>query len=101
MNLNRANETIPTITITKSDLLVMAAIKVGIDAIKYSISTFGNWPGWATNKLINHIVDIITIGTKDKKSTTICGNENFFNRKKGKTRESQVATPQPIIVKYI
>ena len=45
MNLNRASETIPTITITKSDLLVMAAIKVGIDAIKYSISTFGNWPG--------------------------------------------------------
>ena len=86
---------------TNRDLLITAAINVGTDAIKNSRFTLGNCPGRAVNKLLNHIVDIMTIGTKDKKSTITFGSENFFNIKKGNTRDNQVAIPQPIIVKYI
>ena len=91
----------PTITITSKDLLIIAATTVGTEAIKKSTLTLGNCPGWAMNKLQNHIVDIMTIGTNDKNSITTFGKENFFNRKKGSTRDNQVAIPQPIIVKYI
>ena len=41
---------------------------------------------------------MITIGTKLKYSTTIAGKENFLSKINGRTFESHIANPQPMIV---
>ena len=53
------------------------------------------------NKLLNHNVDIITIGTKLKNSITAFGKSNFFNKTNGTTLDNHVTTAQPIIVNII
>lgn len=63
--------------------------------------SFGKCPGFPINKLLNQSEAMITIGTKLRKSTTLFGKVNFFNKTKGSTRDNQVANPQPRIVSMV
>ena len=77
----RANEIIPTITVTKRFLEIIALIKVGKDARRFSQLMLGRCPKCWVKSWLNHKADIITIGTKLRYSITIAGKENFFFRK--------------------
>ena len=98
-NRRAAKEIIPTMTITSKFLEMIALITVGKEASKFSQSMLGRCPRFWMNKLLNHKADMITIGTKLKNSAT--GWEKFIRliKRKGKTRDNQVAKPQPKIVK--
>lgn len=94
----RANEIIPTITVTKRFLEIIALIKVGKDARRFSQLMLGRRPKYWVKSWLNHKADIITIGTKLKYSITIAGKENFLSKINGSTFESHIANPQPMIV---
>ena len=82
----------------KSDLLIIAEINVGSEAKAYCMLSWGKWPGFAINKLLNQRAAIITIGTKDKNSTNFGGKVNFFNKTNGITLDNKVVIPQKMIV---
>lgn len=44
---------------------------------------------------------MITIGTKAKNSAILAGKRQYFKRTNGKTRDSQVAKPQTMIVNIV
>lgn len=84
---------------TNKFLEITALITVGIEANSSGTFILGKWPKFCSKRPLNHNADIITTGTKLKNSMSFSDNVNFFSKKKGKTRDSHVANPQPKIVK--
>ncbi len=97
--LKNPSEITPTTTVTSKFFEITALKTVGKEASKLGIFSDGSCPKCCINKFSNHKADMIAIGTKLKNSTTPADNLNFFKITNGIILDSQVAIPDPKIVK--